>query len=168
MENIIRSQIEVGHAKLSFQIIYHSIQDDFEGTLFDDKILSIETFKLKHKVPTHGFLFKEKPKLRPLLDDLFKASGLSIREIPKLKAGESVTDDEGKFHDYKDLTGNPKPSMSYAYVSDSMYSENVIKWVKGVHVMYHEATFLIKEADRAKSTMHSTTEMLGKVVKKQK
>ena len=69
----------------------------------------------------------------------------------------------GNNHDYQEYTGEPKKSGSYAYVSDSAYSENVVKWVKSVQGLYHEATFLEKEKDRAKKTMHSTAKAAARV-----
>ena len=50
----------------------------------------------------------------------------------------------------------PKP-LSYAYCSDTRYFPGLASFVKGVTLLYHEATFDKSLADLAKVTGHSTT-----------
>ena len=126
LENIVRSQLELGGARLDFSIVFHAINDEFEGLIFEDNVLEVCTFKLNHKIPTHGFIVQEKEKLRPLLGDLFKAAAISIRGIEYFKRGENYLDDNGKIWNYKDFTLDPKPSGSYAYCSDTAYSEKIV------------------------------------------
>ena len=58
------------------------------------------------------------------------------------------------------------PGMSpYAYCSDTAYSEKVIEAIKGCSTVYHESTFLESEAERAKSTFHSTATQAAQVAK---
>jgi ribonuclease Z len=47
--------------------------------------------------------------------------------------------------------------MSYAYCSDTKYFKRLASFVKGVTVLYHEATFDKTKEQLAKSTGHSTT-----------
>jgi|TARA_R110000737_G_scaffold350964_1_gene391668 ribonuclease Z len=165
LETIVRMQLELGGASLNFEVVFHAIADKFEGLLFEDKVLEIKTFKLKHKIPTHGFVFKEKVKERHLIAAKFKESGLSLLQIPDLKAGKDVTDEQGKVHSFKTYTKKPKPSSSYAFCSDTTYSESILPWINGVDVLYHEATFTNKDKARAKATLHSTAEQAAKIAR---
>lgn len=158
LEKIIRLQIEIDGSRLGYDLNFHHIADDFEGIVFEDKVIEISSFKLKHKVPTHGFVFREKEKERSLLAEKFKESGLSMQHIPSIKQGNDVTDDNGVLHSYRKFTKKPKASSAYAFCSDSAFSENTIKWVKGVDVLYHEATFIKKDKDKAVKTKHSLAE----------
>ena len=45
---------------------------------------------------------------------------------------------------------------SYAYCSDTAYSEDIIPCIQGVDLLYHEATFLHEMAVSAHEKMHST------------
>lgn len=165
LEKIVRLQLEIAGARLQYDIRFHIIEDDFEGLVFEDNVISIHTFKLKHKVPTHGFVFREKEKERSLLAEKFKQSGLSIQQIPALKKGEDVTDENGKVHSFKLYTKKPKPSAAYAFCSDTAYTESIVKWIKGVDVLYHEATFTEKDRDKAKATRHSTSTDAANIAK---
>lgn len=156
LKEIVHSQLFIGGAKLTFEIEFKTIEANYEGEIYSDKIISIKTFKLKHKINTHGFCFEEKPKPRHLLGDKFKESGLSIAHIPKLKAGKDVKDENGKIISYLDYTNEPEKSYSYAFCSDTAYSENILQHIQNVDVLYHEATFIQKEEERAHKTKHST------------
>ena len=46
---------------------------------------------------------------------------------------------------------------SYAYCSDTMPFEGLADWVRGVDLLYHEATYMDDMADKAAFRFHSTT-----------
>ncbi len=165
LEKIVRMQLELGGASLGFDLNFFPIEDKFEGLIFEDKVLEVFAFKLKHKIPTHGFVFREKEKERGLLANKFKESGLSLLQIPDLKKGIDVQDEKGVTHPFKKYTTKPKPSSSYAFCSDTAYSESIVSWIAGVDVLYHEATFANKDKARAKATLHSTAEQAAKIAK---
>ena len=165
LEKIVRLQLEIGGASLGFDINFHFIDDKFEGLIYEDKVIEINTFRLKHKIATHGFVFKEKVKERSLLAAKFRESGLSLLQIPDLKAGKDVIDENGVVHSFKQYTTKPKPSAAYAFCSDTTYSEAILPWIIGVDVLYHEATFINKDKARAKATLHSTAEQAAKIAK---
>lgn len=165
LEKIVRLQLELGGASLGFEMNFHTIEDNFEGLIFEDKVIEINTFKLKHKIITHGFVFREKQKERSLLASKFKESGLSLLQIPDLKAGKDVIDEKGVVHSFKKYTTKPKPSSSYAFCSDTAYSESILPWIAGVDALYHEATFTNKDKSRAKATLHSTAEQAAKIAR---
>ena len=51
---------------------------------------------------------------------------------------------------------------SYAYCSDTMPFEKLPQWVKGVNLLYHEATYLDNMADKAAFRYHSTTKQAAR------
>ena len=54
------------------------------------------------------------------------------------------------------LTLEPKKSHTYGFCSDNRIQADFCEKVKGVSVLYHEATFLHQELKIAKKTFHST------------
>lgn len=156
LEEIIRLQLEVGGSKLDFSLDFVQLNGKENKLLFEDKIIEIHTFPLKHKIPTNGFLIREKLKERSIIGEVFRASGISLMAIPFFRKGENYIDDNGEVHYFEDYTFPAKPSKSYAFCSDTKYTETIIPYIQNVDVLYHEATFTEKEIDRAKATMHST------------
>jgi ribonuclease Z len=117
-------------------------------------------------VPTAGFHFKEK---QPGLNvDKFKIVkyGLSIAQIAAAKRGEDVTLDSGEVIPNTEITYIPYPARSYAYLSDTNYSAKAAELVKGVDILYHEATYGIKEEMWAKGRGHASTIDAAKVALK--
>ena len=52
---------------------------------------------------------------------------------------------------------------SFAYCTDTAYSEDIIPFIKGVDLLYHEATFLHNMAATAREKMHSTALEAGTI-----
>ncbi len=163
LEEIIRSQLELGCQKLDFFIKFIHLSGRETDLIFEDKMIEIHTFPLKHGIPTNGFLIKEKEKERKLLAESVKGTGLKLADYPKLKQGINVKDEEGNDYDYRQYTKDPQPSFSYAYCSDTSYSEKIIPLIREVTVLYHEATFTHDMLERARATFHSTALQAAKI-----
>lgn len=58
------------------------------------------------------------------------------------------------------------PRKRYAYCSDTQYSERLVPWLRGVEVLFHEATYTDEYADRCKPTMHSTARQAATIAQK--
>lgn len=166
LEQIIRLQLEVGGSKLDFSIDFIPLFGNEHKLLFEDKMIEIHTFPLKHKIPTNGFLIKEKQKDRSIIGEEFKSSGISLMAIPFFRSGKNYVDENGKEHFFEDYTFSAKPAKSYAFCSDTKYTETILPYVSEVDVLYHEATFTEKEIDRARATMHSTAKQAAQIAQK--
>ena len=168
LEQIVRTQLEIGGGKLNFDLVFIPLNGNESKLIFEDNLIEIHTFPLKHRVPTNGFLIKEKLKERQLLSDAIKGSGLKLEHLPRLKKGEDVLDENGILFSCEEFTAAPKPSYSYAYCSDTTYWETIISFIEYATFLYHEATFIEKDLDRAKATFHSTASQAAKIAAKSK
>lgn len=54
---------------------------------------------------------------------------------------------------------------SFAYCSDTAYSEAIIPYIKGVDLLYHESTFMESDIQIAESRQHSTARQAAKIAK---
>ena len=166
LEEIIKSQLEITGARLDFGLTFVPLDGKTPSLLFEDKLIEIHTFPLKHRIPTNGFIIKEKQKEYSLLGDAFKADGLSMTFIPKFKNGENVIDENGVTHYFEEYTAPPPTPRSYAFCSDTAYYESVIPHIENVDLLYHEATFTEIHRARAKATFHSTAMDAAKIAVK--
>jgi ribonuclease Z len=165
LEQIIRLQLEVGGAKLNFSCDFVALEPKGKELIFEDKMLEIWTFPMKHRIPSNGFQIKEKQKERPLDAEKFKEDKLSLTFAPILKQGHDITMNDGTVIYADDYTFPPPPVKSYAYCSDTIYFPEMIPYIKGSTVLYHEATFLHKMLDRARVTFHTTAQQAGEIAK---
>jgi ribonuclease Z len=166
LEQIVRMQLEIGGSKLDFAIEFIELNGDEACMLFEDGQIEIHTFPLKHRIPTNGFLIREKPRERKLLSDKISGSGMRFEHMHLLKKGEDVFMEDGHCYKNQDFTADPRPPRSYAYCSDTLYAERVIPYIQEVSLLYHEATFIEKDIDRARATYHSTARQAGEIAKK--
>jgi len=166
LEDIIRSQLEAGETQLDFDIRFVKIDGDRSELVYEDNLIEIHTFPLKHGIPTNGYIIKEKEGERKLLSEKIKGSGLLFEHMHRLKRGEDILTDDGKYFRNADYTADPKPTRSYAFCSDTLYWERVADSVKGVDLLYHEATFTEKDIERARATYHSTARQAAEIAKR--
>ena len=141
------------HAHRDAERIFQPLFDFFSPDLSMNK-----TIPLCHRVPTAGFLFQEKPRDRHLLADKCDALGIPFAYFRGIKKGLDWTNPEtGEVIPNKELTIDPTPSKSYAFCSDTMYSEKVIPIIKGCDVLYHESTYSNVDTLKAHLRGHSTS-----------
>ena len=151
---------------LPYEVKWHEVRTTEHAIIMQNNTLEVWSIPLRHRVPTAGFLFKEK---QPGLNvDKFKIEkyGLSIAQIVAAKRGEDITLEDGEIIRNQELTYIPYKSRSYAYLSDTAYSAKAAERVRGVDLLYHETTYSTREAMFAKGRGHSTTTEAAKVAAK--
>ena len=151
---------------LPYEVKWHEVRTTEHAIVMENNTLEVWSIPLRHRVPTAGYLFKEK---QPGLNvDKFKIEkyGLSIAQIVAAKRGEDITLDNGTTIANEELTYIPYAARSYAYLSDTTYSAKAASLVKGVDLLYHETTYSIKDATVARGRGHSTTAEAAKVALK--
>jgi ribonuclease Z len=157
LEALIKAMLAAGGHPLQFDLTFHTIQPGEAQLIFEDRLIEIYAFALKHRLPTLGYRINEKPKLLNLDKEAISAAGLLIEDMPKLKSGISI-ERNGKKYNYKDYTLPAQPVYSYAYCSDTKPSPSYLEAIKDIDLLYHEATFNQQHLERAKSTFHSTAQ----------
>ncbi len=143
--------------KVEFNIITMS-----HATIFENDGIRVSTIPLKHRVPTVGFRFDEKPKKRHIISEMTRFHEVPISQMAALGAGEDFVKPDGTIIPNNVLTRNASPSISYAYCSDTAPAKKIIPHIEGVDWLYHEATFANDYIARAKQTFHSTAQQAAK------
>ena len=157
LENLIRPMFEFGGARLGFNVSFVQLKMDTKTIIYEDDIVEVHSFPLVHKIPTCGFLIKEKPKPLKINPKKIKEYNLKIEHFNALQNAQDIVLESGERCQYQELTLPAKDALSYAYCSDTKKSLSISKYVKSATVLYHEATFLIKDQKRANATAHSST-----------
>ena len=166
LEAIVKMQLEAGGAKLAYDLCFHPLAENGAGVIFKDSKISIEHFPLSHKIETHGFVIRELAKERNLDAEKAVKDGVLIEEYVRLKKGVDVVRTDGTVIKSKEYTTEGDPELSYGYCSDTEYFEPIINHVKGVDLLYHEATFIESLRERAEATKHSTAFDAASIAKK--
>jgi ribonuclease Z len=151
-------EIQLNASKTTLQYPLHFTALTFAGIdkIFEDEVVSVYSFPLLHSVPTCGFLFREKDAKRKIRKEILSEMNIPITEMENLKSGKDYVDDEGHIHKNSELTIAASPSRSYAYCSDTAYTESILPFLQNCTLLYHESTFLNDKTEAAKDKMHST------------
>lgn len=168
LEQIILIQLQASNTKLGFELQFFPISEGFNGTLFEDEKILIESFPLDHRIATHAFIFRQKAGLRKIKLDFIEKVKIPNDQYLKIKQGFDFIDENGMVYKNRDITSDPIPCKSYAYCSDTKFDENIVEKIKNVTLLYHEATFADDNEDFAKEKFHSTARQAATIAKKAK
>lgn len=141
---------------ISYKLVYHPLNFKKEQLIYDDAKVSVYSFPLSHRIPTCGFRFTEKPALANLIKEKIEAYRIPVSERQRIKEGGDFITDSGEIIPYEELTISKHPARSFAFCSDTRFDESYIESVKGVDLLYHEATFAEDNRKLATETYHST------------
>jgi ribonuclease Z len=163
LKDIVNLQLKVARSSYDFEIAFIELAHGRSDLIYEDKIIEVYTIPLVHRIPTNGFLFKEKLGQRKMNKFYIDELKIPIAKINAIKNGADFVSDNGTVHKNEKITTSPAKAWSYAFCSDTKYTERILPVIKNVDVLYHEATFLNAEKARAKQTMHSTAQQAGKI-----
>lgn len=141
---------------LSFRIHLHPMNPSQREVIYENKTIRIISFPLKHRIDTNGFLFEEKERPRHMIREMIDFYRIPLRQIAAIKAGADFVTEEGTAVPNNILTTPAAPPRKYAYCSDTAYAPEIIPYIEGADLLYHEATFAESELNRATETYHST------------
>ena len=132
---------------------------------YEDSAITVRTFPLRHRVPAVGFVFEEKAKMRHVNAEAVRAFEVPQHFMNSLRQGMDYVTPAGVVIPNEKLTTAADASVSYAYASDTTYSERVIQAVEGVDWLYHEATYGDECEAQARQRFHSTARHAAMVAK---
>ena len=156
-DEILAYHLRYFDTQLPYEVVWHEVDTTKHALLFENNVLEVWSVPLRHRVPTAGFLFKEKPAGLNVSKGAIERYDLGIAQITAAKRGESVTLADGSIIPNDELTYTPWEPRSYAYLSDTNYSGKAVSLVRGVDLLYHEATYADDMRKEAKERGHSTT-----------
>ncbi|WP_299456189.1 ribonuclease Z [uncultured Microscilla sp.] len=166
LAEIISVQLKYSQTRFNYKIHFKELKIGESEEIMSDGMFTIRTIPLNHRIPCNGFLIQENPKKRKIIKEKIPEEIWDWQYAKILQKGDDILDPEGKvLISAKDVTVQPK-SRTYAYCSDTAYHEPIIEHIKGVDMLYHEATFTNEEIDRATDTFHSTARQAATIASK--
>lgn len=171
LDEIITTQLRWSHIQLHYPLTFFPTNPVASQILWESPFLEISSFPLYHRIPTTGFLIKEKKRLRSLIKEKLEGHSIPIEAIHSMRNGQDFTDSNGKTYVTEEFCHPQPPLRSYAFCSDTRFEPLVAQAVHGVDLLYHESTFLEEDRHRTLTTFHCTARqaaeiaMLGNVKK---
>ena len=166
LKSIIDLQLSAANTELNYPLFFHPISETNEQVLYEDEKISISNVILNHTIKCSGFIFKEKKSKRKIIKVRLEQYNIPFDKYNGIKEGADWIADSGEVIKNKELTVENSRAHSYAFCTDTIYNEALIEKIKGIDLLYHEATFKKDLEDRAKETGHSTTYQAATIAKK--
>jgi len=148
--------IQISHS-LGFELVFNDISEGEEKVILDTNNVQVKCFPVHHSVPTHGFLFKKKERPRVLLPEKLKEFEIPKYFYKQLTDGADYEPENGTWVKNELVTEGGKKQRTYAYTADTAPHECYKEIIKGVDLLYHEATYTKHFSDKAIERLHSTT-----------
>ncbi len=151
---------------MDYKVHFHAVDTRQHQIIFEDRSVEVWSLPLNHRVPCCGYLFREKSTLPHIRPEMIQAYNIPVSQINNIKAGADWTEEDGTIIPNSRLVTPADPARSFAYCSDTLFRPQLAEWVKGVNLLYHEATFNEENQLRAKQTCHSTAKQAATIALK--
>lgn len=163
LDEIITTHFRWSNTRLSYPLHFTETSTSGEVLLLEHPLFRVSSFPLQHRIPTTGFLIKEKEGPRSLIKEKLQGSSLPLAAIQFLRAGKDYLASDGTSHQVIDYCHPHPPLRSYAFCSDTAFNPELCTYLGGVDLLYHESTFMEADQLRAKETYHSTAKQAAQI-----
>jgi ribonuclease Z len=163
LDEILTTQFRWSNTRLSYPLHFVETNSDGLNLLLDHPRFTVHSFPLTHRLPTTGFLIREKEGLRNLVKEKLQEKKIPLAAIQSLRKGLDYLDEEGIHYSVKDYTHSLPPLRSYAFCSDTCFEPKLANYIDSPTLLYHESTFMELDSERAKVTFHSTAKQAAQI-----
>ena len=165
VETYLRPVMDLFCRGMEFEVRFNPVDTRSHSLVMEDRSLSVYSIPLKHRIPTCGYLFAEKPKEAHIIREMTDFYQVPVRCMKDIKQGQDYVTPEGEVVPNSRLTRPAAPPKRYAFCSDTAYNRSIIPIIEGADLLYHEATFAECDLSRAKETFHSTARQAAEIAR---
>ena len=163
LHEVVQLQLRVSGTYLRFPLRFEAVQHRSGDLLWRDDRVTAHALVLRHRIACHGLVVRELEQPRPLRKD--KLAVVPVYRRSAVKAGADLVLEDGTVVPNAELTLAPPPPRSYAYCSDTAHAPELVPFLQGVDLLYHEATFTEQLRARARETLHSTARQAATIAR---
>lgn len=165
LEELLKPMLDFFNHQMTYPVVFHAFETKEPTLVYEDRSLTVTTIPLRHRMPTCGFLFAEKPRPNHIIREMIDFYQIPVYELNRIKNGADYVTPDGETIPNSRLTRPSDPPRSYAYCSDTLPLASVVEQVRGVDLLFHEATFVEEDAARAKETYHTTASQAASIAR---
>ncbi|MCL1617166.1 ribonuclease Z [Bacteroides sp. ET71] len=156
LEALLLPTLAFFNRQMTYRVLFHEFDTDRPALIYEDRSLTVTTIPLRHRIPCCGFLFAEKQGLNHIVREMVDFYKVPLFEMNRIKNGADYVTPEGEVVPNRLLTRPADPPRRYAYCSDTICLPGLAAQLRGVDLLFHEATFASDNLGRAKETYHTT------------
>ncbi len=162
---LLDAQMKLFCTGLEYKVVFHAVDTTRNQVVYEDRSMTVSTIPLDHRIACCGYLFREKPTLPHIRRDMIDCYDIPLSQINNIKNGADWLTEDGETIPNSRLTTPASPPRAYAYCSDTRYMPSLAEQIKGVDLLYHEATYDNGSLSRARLYYHSTAAQAAQVAR---
>jgi len=162
IKEYLETVLRLSQSHRSYELIIHELEHTAHTTLVDNKHWTLSAFPVNHRLPTYGYLIREKPAPRNIDKAAISEYALTVKEILAIKGGADLNRGELQVFNAQ-LTLPASAPRSYAYCADTQVKGWDKQHLKGVELLYFETTYLHDKVEQAEARGHATTVQAAQV-----
>jgi len=165
LQRFIDVTLNLKETTMPYELDIEEIDATIYKKVYENKLIEVYSLPLHHRIPTAGYKFVEKEKERHIIPEEIQKWDIPYEHLSAVKKGKDPLSRAGEIVKNHLLTSDPDPIYSFAYCSDTAYFPEVVPMIKGVSLLYHEATFMDMHKDQAEKRFHSTTKEAAQIAR---
>jgi len=143
-------------SRYSFPLRLSELETERPELILENTRIVVRSFPLQHRIPTVGYLLREQVRPPNMRKEVIQKLGLEVSQIKQLKAGQKVRLEGGRVLAPEEATRPAPEPRSFAFCTDTLYMPELADPLRGVDLLYHEATYCESHAGMVALTMHAT------------
>lgn len=158
-------QIKFFTHDLGFEVVFYPVDTTQRQVVYEDRSITVESIPLEHRVPTCGYLIREKQSLPHIRRDMMDCYQIPASQVGNIKNGADWITADGEVIPNARLVKPADPARCYAYISDTRYMPQLHEQLRGVTTLYHESTYGEDNMQNAEKYHHSTARQAALVAR---
>ena len=158
LDLVLTTQAFHSQMQPGYSITFVPVDTEAHAIVYEDALVRVWSLPMRHRIACAGYLFEEQPR-RPKLVKERLPPGLAPTELAQLAQGQDLPANPATGRPavvHAEVSVPAAPPRRYAFCADTIYTPALAELVRGVDLLYHEATFLHDMRERAAQTYHST------------
>jgi len=163
LKEIIDMQLAVAGSRIPYPLHFHTIVE--AGTLVETPKFKVSCFPTQHRIPCFGFTIAENKAPRKINKEKAIAAEIPFSYYDELKKGNDYTTKTGAVISNALVTDPASPNKKYVYTADTIFDVGLVAHAMGANLLYHEATYLQDQTQKAAERFHATTIQAATIAK---
>jgi ribonuclease Z len=163
LKEIIEMQLAVAGSRIPYPLHFHTIYE--AGTLVETPKFKVTCFPTQHRIPCFGFTISENKAPRKINKEKAIAAEIPFSYYDELKKGHDYTTKTGAVISNTLVTDSASPNKKYVYTADTVFDMSLVAHAMGANLLYHEATYLQDQTQKAAERFHATTTQAATIAK---
>ncbi|MDE1873736.1 MAG: ribonuclease Z [Candidatus Micrarchaeota archaeon] len=159
-EKVIESLITFDRALINYKVLIRGVRS---GRVYSGREYEVLAFKLRHTIPTYGYVFREKSRTK-FRKELAHKMGLKGEMFSKLERSGRVK--LGKKTITLDQVSWKQEGKKVVYATDTRPTQSTIVAAKNADLLIHESSYKASEIGLAKKRLHSSAGEVAALAKK--